>query len=698
MNTARTLALLSRRGGTRSSFTPATLADSLTVDWWYAPTASNPGYDAVAESEIFTRTGTPTGYFTGPRGQEIVRTPTSGAHYAKLNAGTFSSIANPWKYLDNTSKFWLFFLWNPRGSVVNTNGFFWNGGNNNSTPGLRVYGYSTGDIVCTISDDEVHGYTGADVCHNFDANLTNAYLIQFDLSVPYMNFWSNSHAAYAAGSSYRVITSAVWDSSESTHSTEQFQIGSGLVGGYYCQGDLMAAGGRGVLTDRQAAALLNYGRGLRYSDLSETAFSETDFYRGIVDSDDAAGQKIRIAGKYDYDPTLKLYLQGADKHTRGSLVDTKVLTKDENGRASATFTGLTNATDYHLVTEYGGVESLLEGRYKTLRSGFDGTKFVAAGCWDFESSSVALKSVYAVAWQNIRNRQPDFVVTLGDDIYGDTTWTRELSESGVPETRAEMEQVADNQEPRWQLQNAARSLMWNIGCQSDHDLMDNDQEYDASNMAAAVQYTRDRYGNLDYAASGKLYRSWRTPGLTWISLDTRTEMENGVQMMSATQIAWFRTQLDAAVGRGDFIMILSEKPFLPGGTPGPQSWAYTPTPAFQTQRTALFDHIVGSGASDASHNQCLILCSDYHATAVDDGTNQSGFDTGGVTVIPTVLASRLRHGFGESGSGGWSEYFYNTEGGYMLITLADSAGDCAVTVTPYRGATAQTPINFTLEL
>ena len=659
-------------------------------DWWYAPTAAQPGYDAVSDSEIFTREGTPT-YGFGPGGQEIVTTP-SGTHYAEANSGAFDAMLNPWSQLDNTSAWWMMFAYNLLGNTYLYNGLIGCGANNSSTPGFRAYiNGNTGGLVAQIGNGSGGSDTSSVSLFDYDPNLMNVVVMQYDLAEGYYESYMNGRGNRSGGE-YKAL-SATWTSTPVPHG-HTLRLGSAV--GLNFQGQFMAAGGRGILNARQVAALSEYGRGIKYADLSDKGYSDTDYFRAMVE-DDPTGQSFRVAGKWDNDPTLKLYVQGVDKFDRGALVaDSGTKTRDDNGRAHHTFTGLSNDTEYHLVVEQGGKEMLWEGRYKTLPSTFDGVGFALAGCWDWQTDTRDAYGPNHVAWNALINTGKRLLIGTDDDIYFDSVYKRLFGPgAGLPDTIAKLEAVADNQEVNASMQHAFRRMLFLHGAAGDHTLGNNDQ-WGNQIPADAVTFTKNRYGNQSYATAGNTYRSLQIPGVTFVILDLRTESISGVQLTSAAQRTWLSAELTAAVGRGDYIVLMTEKPWVYGGTSASQHWDFSST--LQAERTAIFDIIKSSGAAAAGRSQIVFFSGDHHSRGIDNGSNQGNFDTGSALLIWLVNACRLSHGFGQP-SNPFSEYWQNSNQGFIEVDVSNVAGDLQLSLQPHVANTpAPSPAPYLLTL
>ena len=391
--------------------------------------------------------------------------------------------------------------------------------------------------------------------------------------------------------------------------------------------------------------------------------------------------------------------------THGSLLksSTSAIALDSQGFGSYRFSGgLLYDRTYWIEAEYAdGAIDHHRILSKTLPDSRDGLEFVVASCWrwdpiiedTFGTNSLCLQNQHLSFILEIEKVKPDFVMTVGDDGYTDNM-SDDLGNSfpidSLADYQAAYSRVWDD---RAELDTMWSSLGHKPGSFSDHEYIGDDLAgADATNLAIAKIHMEQRYGRT-YPLSGSLYYSEQIPGITIISLDYRTEAEIGVQFTSVAQRAQMQTDMTAAVGRGDFIILNCDFPFDDGETPSPPfSWNNA---AYAAERTDIFNRAVTAGAmGTGADDRTIVFCGDHHAGGIAfDSTQQGGYDTGGIAFPATVLASRANSpNSGQTGASAvWPQYYDGGNGHFMHVLLENVTTQLRVTVTPHEGITAKTP-------
>ena len=667
------------------------LFTDLSVDVFLVPSVGDgPGYNKVTLTEDFALTGTVDGYSTGDGGQAVLEMSSGDTLTADsgFGAGTY------YKEIDVNSQFWILIYWNPNG---NTDA--WQIGwqtANGANAGLRIRCHGDGSQGNSVY---IHDGTAnvsiplpsADTNRaDWDINSGNVILVQVDVPNEFIETWQNSRSARTTNSNRRSLSALTWTATPTANT---------VAANCSLNGDVMLASGTGILTEEQIERLMQYGKGITWADLNSAngAPRLQNTWRGEPNT-----TSIKINANFESDPILRIYPE-TDRTNRGSLLASSgTLSRDTQGWISPyTFTGLDPDTRYQVFAEYStGEQDVRRMQVKTLPETRNLTMCLI-GCYEFDpdisiGGTLSMDELHHDVLDKIFAMDADIVLSSGDDYYYDNIWTDNLIQAGLPTSVADFQLVHDEVASGMKQNQFFERINFAPGAFSDHDCYGNDLwGTDITNLTGAQAHLTQRYGRTYPLAPDSLYYSWNVGnGVTFICLDTITESELNVQLTSTAQRTQMYTDLVAAVGRQDLIIMFVEKPFDDGANPVPAlAWNNT---NFATERTDIFDKIVLAGANE----RIIFVTGDLHAGGVDiDGVNQGGYDTGGICAPPCILAARMNHGSPGSASGvnGFPDYYDSGTGHYMkLVITTQSTGEIDIAVTPYELVTEKTTFTRTL--
>lgn len=631
---------------------------------------------------MLTLTGSPS-LVTGPRGQKGLNF--TGAERL-VEDGT--NTGEPWTTLSPTAQFWLYAFWDPKGFGGSDNTFACTGAEDGSTPGFYMYGSSSGGAVlylCNGSSRELVGLFDADVRFDYQNNSGgNTYLFQVDRVSGYVDCWINGFHALPLSRRTEITNFT----GETINYARALTIGSQLPTAQQngCNGDLIFAMGNGLLAESEITHWLGEGKGIPYG--------KRRTYDPVLDNVGpeitARSTSVRVVGSFTSDPVIELY-DKLNVRTLDSLVATSgAKARGDADYAEHEFTGLTADTEYGVrVKDAEDNYNRYEYHVKTLPATIDDIKLCILGCADYNpEDSQRGNDGFGLRFKAIFDEAPDLVCWTGDKLYLDTDHVA-IGGSGNPSTLTEFldAQKRGGSQRNWRLfMNRFNQYRGSI---SDHDLGGDDVDSNDSFVATGLAFNRAATGLSSYPGAN-LYRTVLLPGLTFISLDLRTEFDPGSQMTSSAQRTQLGADVAAAAGRGDYIVLFTERPFNAGLTPvTTQHW----NDASYATEKAEIETIFTTNSMDGA---TLIISGDYHALGVDRDASQQW---GTVWTPPCLNAAKFQHVFGESVTTPWPDYFDNKEGGFFLVTFATVSGTAVdVTLTPYELGVAQTAITEQLTL
>lgn len=648
-------------------------ADGGSITLWHTPESGTPGLNAVTGAEDLTLTGTADGYTTGDAGQPLLTMSSSDTLTAEssFRSGTY------FEELHTDMQFWFAFAWDVNGgtSTWQVLGETATGAN----IGYRIRKHQTG------AGGEIYLHDGTinrncpwalSEYGDFDNtaspnNLTNIVIVQFNIKDGWMETWVNGRNQRTQSWQRRDTSALTFPASTSPASTTvPFRCSA--------DGNIAIMSGTGILSDHAIHRLTMYGRGLTWDEANTT-----DTYAQYMESwrvtpeETGLGAGLRVTGCFESAPTLKLY-NDSNRNSKGSLLkNSGELELDDEGWCTYRFNGgLSDDTTYWVEAEYSdGTIDVRRARVKTLPTARDGIKLGFGSCWRFDpaldfSNAISLESASRPFIHDIASTAPDIFTTVGDDGYYDNMW-EDLGNTAPIDTNADFQTTHEYIFARRQkLDELFSKVGFQYGPFSDHEYLENDTfgaDATAATIAAAQNHWTQRVGQTFSLAPDNMYRSWQTPGITWISLDTRTEAETGVQLTSSGQRTQLDTDVQAAVGRDDLIILMCEFAWDEGETPSPPgSWNN-----FSSERQTIFNILADAGVRD----RIICVYGDQHAGGVAlDGTDQGQWDTNSLVVPIGILASRMNSPNAGSASGATTHpnYYDSGNGHWMEVDLNDS--------------------------
>jgi phosphodiesterase/alkaline phosphatase D-like protein len=312
--------------------------------------------------------------------------------------------------------------------------------------------------------------------------------------------------------------------------------------------------------------------------------------------------------------------------------------------------GLAPGRGYHLGVEVAGrIDPSMIGRFRTTVAGPYSYRFAAGSC--------ALTGSESVVFSNIRQRDAEFFMHLGDLHYED------IDEDDEALFHSAYDAVFDSQQQSACWRDVPMYYMWD-----DHDYgANNDNRWSVSRDAAVAAY-RDRVPSPPLAETGPLdpiyyafvrgrvrfvvsdLRSERTPNM-WLDEESRS-------MLGETQLTWLQDQVAAAGAAGEVMIWVSSVPWISEPSEPRDRWA-----DFGGEQRRIVNIFRDAGML----RSIAILSGDMHALAYDDGSHAPGG-------LPVMHAAPLDRGNTEKGGPYTVGPVSASESQYGLIDCRDQGG------------------------
>ena len=652
-----------------AGFEGNSLFEDLNPTFFLVPESGTPGLNAVTGVEDFTLSGTADGYTTGPAGQEVIQLSSSDSLTAVSGnfAGTFM------EELHDQSKFWVAIFWKPSSASTWQVGLQTASGANAGWR-MRMHGDGTGGQAYVHDGVTGVGMPWPTIAQGSEWQASGPNMVLYQVNVPdqWHETWFNGWTSRTAAFNRRSLSTLTNFPTLPTTTANTVDAVCSL------DGDVMFVGGEGVLNAKQVRQLMRFGKGLSWTEFNATSAKRVISWRGAPGT-----TTLDVTGCFADDPNLKIYAD-TDQHTRGALVEESgQLTRNSRGWATHQFTGLSADTTYQVYAEYNdGEQDYDRLRLKTLPTDLaSGVRLLFAGCWRWEntdglpwSNAESLESqTYSTMKSIIKDEAFDMMISTGDDGYYDNEWVDHLSGTLPVEAVADYQTIHEyifDDDEQYQIRELFARVPFDHGPFSDHDFLENDTfaaDTTAANIAAASAHWEDRTLHRTYPVAGCYYYSRNEGGVTYIYLDTRTESEAGVQLTSSAQRTQLQTDVEAAVGRGDLIVLVNELGWDEDEAPSPSaSWNN-----FTSERQAIFNILANAGVRD----RIICVYGDQHGGGLDlNGTFQGGWDTNSVVRPISIKASRLNHESGTTnGSGTHPDYNSALIGQNIYANIVESA-------------------------
>lgn len=294
---------------------------------------------------------------------------------------------------------------------------------------------------------------------------------------------------------------------------------------------------------------------------------------------------------------------------------------DAAGYFRAAVTGLSAGTSYAWDVRVDSV-SRRTGNIKTLASTANGLTFLWGSCFDTYTSGF---------FANADARNPHFIVGLGDHGYFYLNGV--LASDDVAVVRSTREPVLTAAAPQALFTKYPYSHTYS---DTDGAGANSDGTWVGFTSGAVQSAYRQQFAHPTLPLSDSQARSWVVGRLRFIQTDELTlasprgDTDNSAKSkLGATQKAWFKAQISAAVAAGQSVIWFGDGPWLGSALTGGTNNQWT---AYSTERTELGSYIVASGV------KLVRLHGDTHTLFYDDGTNNAwgGFPTASAAPFHTT--------------------------------------------------------------
>lgn len=387
--------------------------------------------------------------------------------------------------------------------------------------------------------------------------------------------------------------------------------------------------------------------------------ADIDFYTSDNISD--TGTTATIVTRSSTASTVKIEYSTASDFTGSSTTANQVPAIGDDYRLKFSLTGLAPDTKYYFRgVQDDTVNALNTGELKTGKAKGQAHTFTYGFASCAQNNSVADTFARAAA------HDPLFFIQGGDLHYED------IITNDITLFEAAYLNVFSNTAQAMLYAKVGLMYMWD-----DHDYGANNSGASSPSKVAAQDAYREYIAQTLELGSGAVYYSKINGRVKFIIPDLRSERA-GIELMSATQQAWFEAELTDSEADPDIqvTVVWMSCPWIATGEG--DTWSDA-----SVQRTEIADHIYSLGIE----NNIVFLGGDMHAIAYDDGTNNT-FDTLAQTGWPVYQSAAMD----QTGSikGGPYSFAASTGGGrYTMMEIADTGGtSITLTTTGYAAADA----------
>ena len=262
----------------------------------------------------------------------------------------------------------------------------------------------------------------------------------------------------------------------------------------------------------------------------------------------------------------------------------------------------------------------------------------------------------ADVYTRIAAHAPDLMIQSGDWHYVDGT----TSDAGFYAGGFQQALEQPNQSALWEAVPA-------IYTPDDHGNPTNDSDANTAGRAAAQESYRRCFPHLSLVESpaadtGALYFSRLLGRLRVIAMDLRSErLPASNQMISSAQMAWVKSEIDAAKAQDERIALISSVPWVTEENAYADDWS-----AYPAQRQEITDYLVQTGMAGAT----MILSGDQHSAAFTSGFDYSTSGGGAVPVLHAGALSRA----GSVKGGPYEQGAFPGSGQYGIVDITDTGG------------------------
>jgi hypothetical protein len=395
-----------------------------------------------------------------------------------------------------------------------------------------------------------------------------------------------------------------------------------------------------ALTDAQLAAEYNRTLGSHYG---ERQVDVESLWTGALTDEGATVVAKLTLGSDD----LRLAVTGS----AGTIYSATV--SSANRIARLTISGLDPDTAYEYSLEHAGSPIGQPGMFRTLPAP-GAASFTVALAGDAETGS------NHEVFDTIRTAAPLLFLHLGDMHYSDI---------GTNEPRLYRE-AFDHvfRQPRQAAlyRDVPTAYVWD-----NHDFGLPVHATTPGKPAACAVF-RERVPHYPLVDATAIYQSFVIGRVRFILTDQssassdRALTDNASKtVLGATQKAWFKAEIDAAVLAGQAVAWVCSRTWGGVATAGAAHWG-----GYTTERREIADYIKANAPG-----RVFVLSADRHSLDIDDGTNHD-FATGGGEPIPTFQAAPLDKPLAPTyGGGTYSEGSFGANNGqYGTMEVTDTGG------------------------
>lgn len=209
----------------------------------------------------------------------------------------------------------------------------------------------------------------------------------------------------------------------------------------------------------------------------------------------------------------------------------------------------------------------------------------------------------------------------------------------------------------------------------DHDFGPNDADGTSRSRPAALASYRSLVPHYPLALEGDdtpIAQAFTVGKFRFIVTDLRssrdpmTEPDDpAISMMGQPQLAWFEQELVESARTHALVVWVSSVPWIATTAPG-DSWG-----AYTVERAAIADLVAGEGIDNL-----VMLASDAHMVAADDGTNNT-FSSAGEASFPVLQGAALDRQ-GSVKGGPYSEGAFGGSGQFGWVEITDSGDEMSL--------------------
>lgn len=368
-------------------------------------------------------------------------------------------------------------------------------------------------------------------------------------------------------------------------------------------------------------------------------------------------ESVRINAKVMTDTTsVRLYLSEQSDLSNPLLSPFFTADTVTNNRVvSIPTTGLIADTLYYYAIEVDGMLDLVnQGQFCTFPAGVSSFTFATSG--DSHTGSN-----YPV-FDTIRAHDPLFFLHTGDMHYED------IRVNDVALFRAAWDEVLSSPRQSALYRSTALAYMWD-----DHDYGPNNSDHTAPGRESArltYQLYVPHYPLPAGNGNVPIYQAFTVGRVRILLTDTRSERspnsdfdDENKTMLGEAQKAWLKSELLAANGNYPLIIWVNSVPWIDAPYVGGDTWS-----GFTTERMELANFV-----ADNNIKGLLMISSDAHMIAIDNGTNNN-YATSGGGRFPVLHSAALDRS-GSLVGGPYSHGAYPGRGQFALVTITDTGGE-----------------------